>query len=47
MEDKPFVGLSSIDIKYSPSMKFRISKIASTFTTEALAIGETLDIIEK
>jgi ribonuclease HI len=28
-------------------MKFRISKIASTFTAEALAIGETLEIIEK
>jgi hypothetical protein len=28
-------------------MKFRISKIASTFTVEALAIGETLEIIEE
>jgi hypothetical protein len=28
-------------------MKFRISKIASTFTAEALAIGETLEIIAK
>jgi hypothetical protein len=27
-------------------MKFRISKIASTLTEEALAIGETLEIIE-
>jgi hypothetical protein len=28
-------------------MKFRISKIASTFTAEAPASGETLEIIEK
>jgi flavoprotein len=28
-------------------MKFRISKIAFTFTAEALAIGETLEIMEK
>jgi hypothetical protein len=45
MEDKPFVGFASIDIKYDRSMKFRISNIASTFTVEALAIGETLAII--
>jgi hypothetical protein len=37
-EDKPFIGLTSIDIKMV---------IASTFTVEALAIGETLEIIEK
>jgi ribonuclease HI len=35
MENKPFVGLKS---------KFRR---ASTFTAEALAVGETLEIIEK
>jgi hypothetical protein len=29
------------------SRKFRIAKIASTFTVEALAIGDTLDIIKK
>jgi hypothetical protein len=28
-------------------MKFRISKIASTFTAEALEIGETLEIVDK
>jgi hypothetical protein len=28
-------------------MKFRISEIASIFTVEALAIGETVEIIEK
>jgi hypothetical protein len=28
-------------------MKFRIAKIASTFRVETLAIGETLEIIEK
>jgi ribonuclease HI len=27
--------------------RFRISQIASTFTAEALAIGEALEIIEK
>jgi hypothetical protein len=47
MEDKPFVGFASIDIKYGRSIKLWISKIASTFTAEALAIGETLEIIEK
>jgi hypothetical protein len=29
------------------SWKFRIAKIACTFTAEALAIRETLEIIEK
>jgi ribonuclease HI len=47
MEGKPFVGFTSIYIKDGHSMKFRISKIVSTFTPEALAIGETLEIIEK
>jgi hypothetical protein len=47
MEDKPFVGSASIDIKDGRSMKFRISEIASIFTAEALAIAETLEIIEK
>jgi hypothetical protein len=37
----------SIDIKGGHSKKFRISKIASTFTAEALAVGETREIIEK
>jgi hypothetical protein len=47
MEDKPFVGFELIDMKHSHSRKFRIAKIASTFTVEALAIGKTLEIIEK
>ncbi|PNF14037.1 hypothetical protein B7P43_G03555 [Cryptotermes secundus] len=49
MEDKPFVRLTSIDIYVSGaiSWKFSIAKIASTFTAEALAIGETLEIIKK
>jgi hypothetical protein len=47
MEDKPFVGFASIDIKDGRSMKFWICKIGSTFTAETLAIGETLEIIEK
>jgi hypothetical protein len=34
-------------IKDGRSMKFRISKIACTFTAEALAISETLEFIEK
>jgi hypothetical protein len=47
MENKPFVGLASIDINDGHTSKFRIAKIASTFTAEALAISETLEIIEK
>jgi hypothetical protein len=43
MENKPFVGLASIDIY----RKFRRAKIASTFIAEALAISETLEIIDK
>jgi hypothetical protein len=42
-----FVGFASIDIKDGHSRKFRIAEIASTFMAEALAIGETLEIIEK
>jgi hypothetical protein len=47
MENKPFVGFASIDINDGRSWKFRIAKIASTFTAKALAIGETLEIIDK
>jgi hypothetical protein len=46
-ENKPFVGFASIDINDGRSKKFRIAKLASTFTEEALSIGETLEIIEK
>jgi hypothetical protein len=42
MENKPFIGFASIDISDGISWKFRIAKIASTFTVEAQAIGETL-----
>jgi hypothetical protein len=41
MENKPFIEFASIDISYSISWKFRIAKIVSTFTAEALATGET------
>jgi hypothetical protein len=37
MEKEPFVGFASIDINDGRSKKFRIAKIASTFTAEALA----------
>jgi hypothetical protein len=47
MENKPFVGFLAIGISDAISWKFRIAKIASTFTAEALAVGETLGIIEK
>jgi hypothetical protein len=47
MENKPFVGFASLDISDCISWKFRMAKIASTFTAEALVIGETLEIIEK
>jgi hypothetical protein len=47
MESKPFVRFPSIDISDSISWKFRVAKIASTFTAEALEIGETLDVMEK
>jgi ribonuclease HI len=47
MENKSFVGFSAIDIGDAISCKFGIATIASTFTEEALAIGETLEIVEK
>jgi hypothetical protein len=47
MENKPFVGFASISVSDGISWKFRIAKITSTFTTGALAIGETLEIIYK
>jgi hypothetical protein len=47
MENEPFVRFTSIDISDGRSWKFRIAKIASTITAEALAIGETPEIIEK
>jgi hypothetical protein len=49
VEKEPFVGFAAIDtnISYGISWKFRIDKIASTFTAEALAIGKTLAIIER
>jgi hypothetical protein len=37
MENTPFIGFASIDIHNGISWKFRITKIASTFTAEALA----------
>jgi ribonuclease HI len=46
-ENKPFIGFAAIDISDGISCKFRIAKIVSTFTAEALAIGETLEIIVK
>jgi hypothetical protein len=45
--NKPFIGFTSIDTSGGISWKFRIAKIASTFTAEALAVGETLETIEK
>jgi hypothetical protein len=47
MENKLFVVFSVTDISDGISWKFRIAKIAPTFTAEALAIGETLEIIKK
>jgi hypothetical protein len=47
MENKSFVGFATIGIIDCISWKFRIAKIASTFTAEALAIIETLEFIEK
>jgi hypothetical protein len=35
-------GFALIDINGGMSLKFRIAKIASIFTAEALAIGKTL-----
>jgi hypothetical protein len=49
LENKPFVGFAEtlVDISDGISWEFRIAKLASTFTAEPLAIGETLEIIEK
>jgi hypothetical protein len=50
MEHKPFVGFVSIgisDVNDGIGWKFRIARVASTFTAEALAIGETLEITGK
>jgi hypothetical protein len=47
MENKPFVEFAWIDINEGRIRKFRIANIASTFTAEALAIDETLEIIDK
>jgi hypothetical protein len=47
MENKPFVGFALMDRSDGISWKFRIAKIASTFTAKALEIGETLEVIEK
>jgi hypothetical protein len=47
MENKPFVGFAVIDISDGNSWIFRIAKIASTFTAEALTTVETIDIFEK
>jgi hypothetical protein len=44
MENKPFTGLAAINISDGVSWKFRMAKIASTFTAEALSIDETLEI---
>jgi hypothetical protein len=45
MKNKPFVGFASIVINDGRRKKSRIAKIASTFTAEALTIGETLEIL--
>jgi hypothetical protein len=45
--NKPFVRFALIGISVGISCNFMIAKIASTFTAEALAIGETLEMIEK
>jgi hypothetical protein len=39
--------LALIDINDGHSMKFMTAKMASTFTAEALTIGETQEIIKK
>jgi hypothetical protein len=46
-ENKTFIGLASMDICDGISWKFRIVKIVSALTAEALTIGETLEIIGK
>jgi hypothetical protein len=47
MDNKPFVGFTSIDINDGISWRFWIAKLAPTFTAEALAVGETLEITGK
>jgi hypothetical protein len=47
MGNKPFLGFASVDISDGIRRKFRIAKTASTFTAEALAIDETLEVIKK
>jgi hypothetical protein len=47
MKNESFVGFAAIGISNGISCKFRLAKIAPTFTAEALAIGEILAIIEK
>jgi hypothetical protein len=47
MENKPFVGFAAIDISDGISWKFRIAKIVSTFTAEALAIDKTQKSLKK
>jgi hypothetical protein len=46
MENKSFVGFPLIDTGDGIRLRFRIPKIPSTFTAEALAIGETLEMIK-
>jgi hypothetical protein len=45
--EQQFIGFASIDINDGRIWKFRKAKIASTFTAEALAIGETLEAVDK
>jgi predicted RecB family nuclease len=47
MENIQFVGFAAMDINDGITWKFRIAKLASAFTAEALATAETLEIIEK
>jgi hypothetical protein len=47
MENTQFVGFASTNINDNTGWKFRIAKVKSTFTVEALAIGETVEIVEK
>jgi hypothetical protein len=47
MENKSFVGFASIGIIDGLRWRLKKNKIASTFTAEALAIGESLYIMRK
>jgi hypothetical protein len=47
IQNKPSVGFASIDVSYRISWKFRIAKIVSTFTAEALEIGKTKELVEE